>query len=367
LAELDLEIPLGRDGFALEVRERLELAGITALFGPSGSGKTTLLRIVSGLETRAAGTVRFGGEDWQLPGRHVPTHRRRIGYVFQDGRLFPHLDVEGNLRFGARAAAERGTRDRAAIRFESVVAALDLEPLLGRRPGSLSGGEQQRVAIGRALLANPRLLLMDEPMSSLDVRRKAEILPYIERLPEAFGLPVLYVTHSIDEVARLASEVVLLSAGRVVGRGEVADVLERIDLWPLTGHADAGTLVDGIVEDASNGMASIRLERQRLRVPLRAAPVGKRVRLRILARDVAIAAESPRGLSIRNVLAARILEIVPTEPVHVELLLDVDGRHMRSRITREALDELGLSIGQDVYALIKSVALEERPIGEDGG
>src|SRR5690606_5318502 len=283
LAELDLDIALRRGSFALEVRERLELVGITALFGPSGSGKTTLLRIVSGLETRAAGTVRFDGEDWQLSGRRVPTHRRRIGYVFQDGRLFPHLDVEGNLRFGARAAAGgRAARDREVIRFESVVAALDLEPLLGRRPTSLSGGEQQRVAIGRALLANPRLLLMDEPMSSLDVRRKAEILPYIERLPAAFGLPVLYVTHSIDEVARLASEVVLLSAGRVVGRGAVADVLERIDLWPVTGRADAGTLVDGIVEDAADGMASIRLERQRLRVPLRAMSVGENERLRIL-------------------------------------------------------------------------------------
>src|SRR5690606_21006975 len=277
LAELSLDIALERGSFALEVRERLELAGITALFGPSGSGKTTLLRIVSGLETRAAGTVTFDGEDWQRPGRRVPTHRRRIGYVFQDGRLFPHLDVERNLRFGARAAD-----GRAAIRFESVVDALDLEPLLGRRPTSLSGGEQQRVAIGRALLANPRLLLMDEPMSSLDVRRKAEILPYIERLPDAFGLPVLYVTHSIDEVARLASEVLLLSGGRVIGRGAVADVLERIDLWPVTGHADAGTLVAGTVEDAADGMASIRLERQRLRVPLRAMSVGENERLRIL-------------------------------------------------------------------------------------
>ncbi|MFS8607436.1 MAG: molybdenum ABC transporter ATP-binding protein [Gammaproteobacteria bacterium] len=365
MAELGLEIAFARGRFTLEVRERLELAGITTLFGPSGSGKTTLLRIVSGLETGAAGTVRFDDEDWQRPGRHVPTHRRRIGYVFQDGRLFPHLDVEGNLRFGLRAAGERGARDRAAIRFENVVTALDLEPLLDRRPVSLSGGEQQRVAIGRALLANPRLLLMDEPMSSLDVRRKAEILPYIERLPDAFGLPVLYVTHSIDEVARLASEVVLLADGRVVGRGPVGDVLERIDFWPLTGHAEAGTLVDGIVDEASNGMASIRLGTQRLRVPLRAAPVGKRVRLRIFARDVAIATEPPRGLSIRNVLAARILEIVPTEPVHVELLLEVDGRHVRSRITREALAELGLAAGQHVYALIKSVALEERPFDDD--
>lgn len=399
MAELDLDVALRRGEFALDIRERLELSRITALFGPSGSGKTTLLRIISGLEPGAVGRVRFGGEDWQSPHARIPTHRRRIGYVFQDGRLFPHLDVERNLRFGARdgngatpraeaagiadangsetpargGGARRGVfagdteRPGGGIRFDDVVGALDLEPLLPRRTASLSGGEQQRVAIGRALLAGPRLLLMDEPMSSLDARRKSEILPYIEKLPDAFRLPVLYVTHSIDEVARLASEVVLLSQGRVVGRGPVGEVLERIDLWPVTGRQEAGTIIDGLVDEASGGMASIRLARQCLRVPLRDAPVGKNVRLRIPARDVAISPEPPGRLSIRNVLDARILEIVPTDAVHVELLLDVDGRHVRSRITREALDELGLAVGQDVHALIKSVALEERGFGDADG
>lgn len=360
MAELDLDVTLRRGAFALEVRTRLALSRITALFGPSGSGKTTLLRIISGLEPGAAGTVSFDGERWQDAAQRVPTHRRRIGYVFQDGRLFSHLDVEANLRFGQRRVHDDGADGREPIRFDDVIAALDLEPLLGRRPTSLSGGEQQRVAIGRALLSNPRLLLMDEPMSSLDIRRKGEILPYIEALPDAFRLPVLYVTHSIDEVARLASEVVLLSAGRIAGRGPVAEILERIDLWPIIGRQDAGTVIEGRVEEASAGMASIRLKRQRLRIPLRSASAGTRVRLRVHARDVAVAPERPGRLSIRNVLEGRVLEIDSTDPVHVELLLDIDDRHVRSRITREAFDDLALKVGQPVYALIKSVALEER-------
>ncbi len=364
MAELALDVKLERGSFALAVHETIALEGITALFGPSGSGKTTLLRIVSGLETDAVGDVTFDGERWQASGVRVPPHKRRVGFVFQDGRLFPHLTVAKNLTFGIGRRAER---ERAVIRFDDVVAALDLDPLLSRRPASLSGGEQQRVAIGRALLANPRLLLMDEPMSSLDVRRKAEILPYIERLPEAFGLPILYVTHSVDEVARLASSVVLLRSGRVVGRGPVAEILERIDLWPVTGRLDAGTLIEAVVDEAKDGMASLALGEQRLRVPLAGATVGTKIRLRIHARDVAIATERPRAISIRNVLEAEILAIDFHGPVYVELLLDVDGRHLRSRITREAFDELGLDVGRRVYALVKSVAFEDRGLGDAAG
>jgi len=364
LAELALDVALERGRFALEVRETIELAGITALFGPSGSGKTTLLRIVSGLETAADGDVTFDGERWQTPRMRVPPHKRRVGYVFQDGRLFPHLTVAKNLAFGV---GRREAGEQPAIRFDDVVAALDLDPLLDRRPGSLSGGEQQRVAMGRALLANPRLLLMDEPMSSLDVRRKAEILPYIERLPEAFGLPVLYVTHSVDEVARLASSVVLINEGRIVERGPVAEILERIDLWPVTGRLDAGTLIEAVVDDTEAGMASLALGAQRLRVPLAGTPVGTKLRLRIHARDVAIATAKPHAISIRNVLEAQILSIDFHGPVYVELLLAVDGRHLRSRITRDAFDELGLAVGQRVYALIKSVAFEDRGLGDAAG
>ncbi len=365
MAELELDVRLRRGRFALETRERLELGGITALFGPSGSGKTTLLRIISGLEGDAAGSVAFDGETWLAPGVCVPAHRRRVGFVFQDGRLFPHLDVERNLRFGARRVAAHAGPE--AVRFDDVVAALDLTPLLPRRPTSLSGGEQQRVAMGRALLSNPRLLLMDEPMSSLDVGRKTEILPYIERLPDTFALPVLYVTHSIDEVARLAAQVVLLNEGRVAGRGPVAEILERIDLWPVTGRRDAGTLIEADVAHAEAGMATLLLGGQPLRVPLAGVQAGTRVRLRIHARDVAIATEKPRRISIRNILAATVLDIDLAGPVDVELVLAVGDARLRSRITREAFDELELAAGREVWALIKSVVLENRGLGDAGG
>ncbi len=354
MPELDLEVALARGAFRLDVRQRLELAGITALFGPSGSGKTSLLRILSGLERGAAGRVAYDGALWQDDRRHVPAYRRGVGYVFQDARLFAHLDVAGNLAFGLR-----GRRGRDA-RYDEVVAALDLGPLLARRPSSLSGGEKQRAAIGRALLARPRLLLMDEPMSSLDAPRKREIVPYIERLPAAFGLPILYVTHSVEEVVRLASEVVLLVGGRISARGPVAEILERIDLWPITGRLEAGTVVEAEVAEIGAGMATLRLGRQTLRVPLADAERGSVLRLRIHARDVAVATERPAKLSIRNVLTARVLAIDTDETAYVELLLAVEGRHLRSRITREALEELELEPGRDVFALIKSVAFEGR-------
>ncbi len=355
MPELDLEVALARGAFRLEVNQRLALGGVTALFGPSGSGKTSLLRVLSGLERGAAGRIVYGGEVWQDEGRHVPAHRRGVGYVFQDARLFPHLDVAGNLAFGLR----RRLRGRDA-RYDEVAAALDLGPLLARRPSSLSGGEKQRVAIGRALLARPRLLLMDEPMSSLDEPRKREIVPYIERLPASFGLPVLYVTHSVEEVVRLAAEVVLLVGGRVAARGPVAEILERIDLWPITGRLEAGTVIEAEVADVGGGMATLRLGRQSLRVPVARAEPGSTLRLRIHARDVAVATERPAKLSIRNVLPARVLAIDTDETAYVELLLSVEGRHLRSRITREALEDLELAPGREVFALIKSVAFEGR-------
>src|SRR5688572_21321268 len=204
MSTLSLHVALARPAFALRVELDLALAGITALFGPSGSGKTTLLRIIAGLEHEASGTVAFDGETWQSDDARVPTHRRRIGYVFQDGRLFPHLTVAQNLEFALRRSTQG---PRPSIDREAAIEALDLTSLLERHTPSLSGGEQQRVAIARALLMSPRLLLMDEPLSSLDLKRKREILPHIETLPEIFGVPILYVTHNLDEVARLAGKV----------------------------------------------------------------------------------------------------------------------------------------------------------------
>jgi len=358
VGRLALDVTVARAGFSLVVKQEIALEGITAIFGPSAAGKTTLLRVIAGLEEQARGVVEFEGVVWQGGKRRVPAHKRGVGYVFQDGRLFAHLSVEGNLRFALRHAGRRTAAPRARTDFAAVVAELDLAALLARRPASLSGGEQQRVAIGRALLTSPRLLLMDEPLSSLDVGRKREIAPLIERLPRTFGVPVLYVTHNVDEVARLASDMLLLKAGRIVASGRVADVLERLDLEDLGGAQDAGAVLHVRVDAGGGDAAALKLREQVLRVPALRAAAGTPLRIRVHARDVALATERPRGLSIRNVLQARILRIDVDESAHADVLLEVDGQHLRSRITRDALDELGLAVGQPVFALIKSVALE---------
>ena len=362
MAKLSLDVSVERAGFALTVQQDFALDGITALFGPSGAGKTTLLRIIAGLEDQAIGHVAFSETVWQHGRQRVPAHRRRVGYVFQDGRLFSHLTVERNLRFALDRARRRAGENR-SIAFADVVAALDLKSLLARQPRSLSGGEQQRVAIGRGLLTSPQLLLMDEPLSSLDTSRKLEIIPYIERLPSAFNLPVLYVTHNIDEVARLAANVLLLVDGRIAAHGKVADVLERIDLWTFTGGREAGAVLQARVQSQRSGIASLNLGEQVLHVPMTEPRIGAALRIRIHARDVAIATLRPQQLSIRNILNARILRIDLDASVYVELLLAVDGQHLRARITRDALEELGLEPEQQVFALVKSVALESTLLG----
>lgn len=375
MTALAIDIRLSRDEFSLEIDAEFVLDGITAVFGPSGAGKTTLLRIVAGLETGGAGRVVLGDNVWQDTdhGVLVPPHARHLGYVFQDGRLFSHLSVEGNLRFAAerarrrtsgreRGGAGRGTGGQDAMNtaIATVVHALDLKGLLGRAPDSLSGGEQQRVAMGRALLTEPRALLMDEPLSALDLRRKAEIIPYIERLAGEFGVPVLYVTHNVDEVARLASSMVLLADGRIAAAGGVADVLERVELWPLTGRLEAGSVLRAKAGETRNGMTSLDVEGETLRIPAIDAAVGTPVRLRVQAREVAVACEHPRRLSIRNILPARIVSIDFPDPAFAELLLAVGSQRLRSRVTREAVEDLGLRDGSEVFALVKSVAFEGR-------
>ena len=359
MTKLSLNVALDRPGFALRAGVDLELAGITAIFGPSGSGKTTLLRIIAGLEHEASGSVVFDGDAWQSGRDRVPTHRRRVGYVFQDGRLFPHLTVARNLEFALRRSQ---SGQRRSIELEEAIDALDLRSLLERRTPSLSGGEQQRVAIARALLASPRLLLMDEPLSSLDVRRKREILPHIERLPATFGVPILYVTHNLDEVARLANDVVLISQGRIAAHGGVAEIFERADLGSLMGGLEAGVVLSARVAAHDHGVATLLIGKQQLRVPMTAAEVGATRPIRIHARDVAIATVRPEKLSIRNVLVGRIRLIDTGSNMNVDITLDVDGEPIRARITREALEELELAVGLEVFALVKSVALES-PLG----
>ena len=371
MSTLAIDIRLTRDEFSLRFDAELQLKGITAVFGPSGAGKTTLLRVVAGLEKGAAGRVALGDELWQDTDRRVmvPAHARHLGYVFQDGRLFPHLSVEGNLLFAAERAQRRNRGGRAPeadariaseTSMSAVVRALDLKNLLARKPDTLSGGEVQRVAMGRALLTAPRIMLLDEPLSALDLQRKAEIIPYVERLTGDFGVPVLYVTHNVDEVTRLASSMVLLAEGRMAAMGGVADILERVELWPITGRLEAGSVLEAIAGNTRDGMTSLDLQGETLRVPAIGVAAGKPVHLRVQARDVAVACERPERLSIRNVLPAIVVNIEFTESPFVELLLDVNGQHLRSRVTREAVEDLGLRVGQPVFALVKSVAFEGR-------
>lgn len=360
---LDFELALG--SFELSIREDLPLAGITGIFGPSGAGKTSLLRVLAGLEPAARGRVALDGAVWQDETKYVPTHERGLGYVFQDGRLFPHLDVRANLSFASRQGRGRDRdRDRGLgrIGFDHVVAALDLGGLLDRDTTSLSGGERQRVAIGRALLASPRLLLMDEPASSLDLDRKREVVRMIEALPERFGLPVIYVTHDVDELVRLADEIVILRGGRVADRGPLRDVLERVDLSDSGESVETGAMIEGVVDAHTERMTEIAIGTQMLRIPRIEAAPGRRVRMRIHGRDVVVAVRRPDGLSIRNVLPAEIEGIETGESAHCRVRLRVGGQRLSAIITRDALDDLGLAAGQQVYALIKSVALDEYPL-----
>jgi molybdate transport system ATP-binding protein len=365
VTRLVCDVDIAYPGFTLDVDCALPLDGTTALFGASGSGKSTLLRIISGLEKRARGAVRYGDEVWQDGnGRRVPPHRRGIGYVFQDARLFAHLSVAGNLRYSARRAG-----NGCAIQFDDVVDALDLSPLLGRRTDQLSGGERQRVALGRALLARPRLMLMDEPLASLDEKRKADILPYIERLPAVFRVPTIYVTHNIAEVTRLADRMLVLSDGRVAAEGAIADVLARLDLAPETGRFEAGSLLNATVigHDDAYQLSILDHAGQQIEAPRADLAIGAHVRLRVRARDVMLATQRPSGISARNVLRGTIREIAEEpDTAYAETLVDIGGASLRSRITRKTVAELGLAAGAPVYAIVKAVTFDRKSLSRTG-
>lgn len=345
--------------FHLNVNQVFSGEGITAVFGPSGCGKSTLLRIIAGLENKAKGAVSFGATHWQNSDLFTPAWARGIGFVFQEPRLFPHLSVAGNLAY----ATKRSAGIKSDITLDKVVAALDLAPLLQRRVAALSGGEKQRVAVGRALLTKPGLMLMDEPLSALDMKRRAAILPLIRSLPDVFGLPVIYVTHAIDEVAQLADRLALMEAGSIRAEGSLEALLADPELDYLTGRFEAGVVLNATItgHDTAFQLTTLMSYGQLLTMPLVPVGIGETVRLRIRARDVALATQIPQGLSIRNVLPTQIMTIsAEPESAFAEVILAFGDAKLRSRITRASIAELQLQEGMPVYALVKSIAFDRR-------
>jgi molybdate transport system ATP-binding protein len=336
--------------------------GLTALFGRSGAGKTSLINAIAGLLRPERARIVVDGAvltDTEH-GVFVATRRRRIGYVFQEGRLFPHLTVRQNLLYGRWFAPPMDKGPGAAGEVDQIIDLLGIAGLLQRRPANLSGGEKQRVAIGRALLARPRLLVMDEPLASLDEARKTEILPYIERLRDEAGVPIVYVSHQVAEVARLATTMVVLNEGRVAAIGPTAAIMGRIDLFPLTGRAEAGAILATRVagHDPAFGLTILRSAAGELRVPHLDLPVGAALRIRIRARDVMIALQPPQGLSALNVLPGTVAEIGRADGPIVEMRLDCAGEALVARLTRRSVETLGLTPGRLVYAVIKSIAFD---------
>lgn len=353
--------------FTLDVNLSLPSRGVTVLFGPSGSGKTTLLRCLAGLEEAQHGELSWGDEVWQSGASFVPTHRRPIGYVFQEASLLPHLSVEGNLHYALKRAGAGGLDDAAQ---QQVLTLLGIEDLLARRPEQLSGGERQRVAIARALMTRPRLLLMDEPLASLDQKRKNEILPYLESLRSELEIPIVYVTHSMSELSRLADSLVVLEQGRVVTSGPVGEVLSRLDS-PLQRADEAGVVLEARVtaKEAQWHLLRAAFAGGEFLLADEGQSLGESLRIRLKARDVSIALSQQRDSSILNTLPAKIVEIAPA-PVPGALLVkmalgeaaasdqgDARASMIVSRITQRSAEHLKLSEGQAVWAQIKSMAV----------
>ena len=351
---IDARFRLKRGRFRLDVEFSIPAQGITALFGPSGAGKTTLLRAIAGLERADVGYLRIGDDVWQDASRVLATHERPLGYVAQDSALFPHLNVDGNLRYGF----ERIPANERRISFDDVVAWLGLGALLERDPKKLSGGERQRIAIARALLTSPRLLLLDEPVASLDAAGKAEIFPYLERLHEELEVPILYVSHAFDEVARLADHMILLNTGHVVASGPIHELLTRFDL-PLALSADAESIIEATVaeHDETFGLTYVDSSGGRFSVARKDLPIGRAVRLRILARDISLTLERQSNTSILNVFPATVDEMAEDPPARTIVRLRLGEALVLAQITRKSAAALGLTVGQPLFAQIKSVAL----------
>jgi molybdate transport system ATP-binding protein len=352
-----VQLKLRRAQFEVDVDLRLPAKGITVLFGASGSGETSILRCVAGLEHAATGVVRIGAAVWQddAQGIFLPTWRRPLGYVFQESSLFEHLNVRRNLEYGLRRSGLGSGRET----LEEAVELLGIRSLLDRRPTQLSGGERQRVAIARALATRPKLLLLDEPLASIDQPRRREIMPWLERLRDQLAIPMLYVTHSVDELSRLADHVVVLEKGRAASMGSVSEALARGDLPELAGEEIStvleGTLID---EDARWHLAQVQLADQCILVRNHGIPAGSRVRLRVQARDVSLALDEPSRSSIQNHLPGIVEAVMPDDhPSQALVRIRCDGQTLISRVTCKSIEELQIVPQLAVWVQIKSVAI----------
>lgn len=352
---LDLSGTFG--DFQLAAETSIDLQGVTALFGPSGAGKSTVLAAIAGFRP-GTGSITVDGVSWQSERLMLPAHRRPVGIVFQEGRLFEHLTTRANLRYAQKRADRTGPR----LDWGDVIETLDLAPLLDRPATALSGGERQRVAIGRALLTRPRLMLMDEPLAALDRARKAALLPLIAELPTRFGIPVIYVSHQLDEIVQIADTLIAMREGRITGHGPVADMIAGMDP-AITGRFEAGSVLEGEVNalEPDFEMAAIGIGADKLWVPdVGSARLGERVRVRIRARDVSLSTAHLDAISIRNQLVGTVRGIETDGGPFAEVRMDCAGQALRARISRMALADLRLVPGQRVWALIKSVAFDRR-------
>ena len=353
---IEVDVHKRQGAFVVEAAFRSDRAAVTVLYGRSGAGKTSIVNMVAGLSRPDRGVVRLDGEPLfdSAQGIDLPPERRRVGYIFQDGRLFPHLSVRRNLSYGMNLlpVSER------LIDFDQVIDLLGISGLLSRKPATLSGGEKQRVAIGRALLTSPRLLLMDEPLASLDQARKSEVIPFIGKLPTALSIPILYVTHSIDEVVHLADDIVLLNCGRSVAVGKLQEVIGRPEFQEVVGRQEAFSVVSMVVQahEPSAGLTVLQGRNAVLRVPLMVRAVGEPIRVRVRARDVALALSPPENISVQNILGGRIEGVDAIDASLVDVRLNV-GFPLLARVTVKARDDLKLRVGQMVFALVKSVAI----------
>lgn len=354
---LEANFKMDYPGFNLDVELTLPAKGVTVVFGPSGSGKTTLLRCLSGLERAPSGTLKLAGQVWQDDGIFIPIHQRKVGLVFQESRLFPHLSIQQNLLYGYQRtqSVERN------LHLDEVVEVLGLAALLKRTPDKLSGGEKQRVAIGRALLTSPKLLLMDEPLASLDMQRKAEIIPFIKRIEDEFKTPIIYVTHSVDEVLQLVDTMVILQAGKVANFGPVQEVFSDVRLRQVLGEEQLGAVLETSVAGHDEEFELTRLDfmGQTLNVPKQNIPVGQKLRVHIHSKDVSLSTAPPEGTtSVLNILQAKVAKIGTLEPKGYSVDIELDaGRPILATITRKSLSNLNLKPGQPVFAHIKAIKM----------